>query len=362
MVERDLAKVDVAGSSPVSRSILFCMELQNQSFDVFQRFSGILRLLESLEMREGSSLLDVGGYPGALADYIKESFRGAKVITLDRPVCPRESYISGSAESLPFADSSFDAVLSSDTIEHLAPEQRISSIKETLRVSKRWVVIGAPFKNPCVDFAEEKISTLYQKCFKKSHPWLSEHITNRLPERRFIQKMLEDSSAAVGVYPNGSVASWFILEAVQILLDSFPMLSRFRQDLSRSFNAFWAASDDKEPAYRHILVADKTGELPSALPPPPPATSEKEEDVLKRLESLYSLADEISGEILSLLSDPAASTKMLTEQYIRQMEEVLAFQEKEQEKLNQEVADQKKYLDRLNSSYLFRLLRKFGLF
>ena len=338
------------------------MDLRNQSFDVYQRFSAIISLVGSLNLSEKPSILDVGGYPGALADFIKEALPGVRAITLDRPVCPRESYISGSAEALPFAHSSFDAVLSSDTIEHLLPEHRILAVKEMLRVSKRWLVIGAPFKSPCVEFAEEKINALYQKCFKKSHPWLMEHIERRLPDLSMIRKILEESGAGVTVYPNGSVVSWFIIEMVQILLDAFPMLSRFRKNLSQSFNALWAASDDQEPAYRHILVADKTGASSVLIPSPPSSVSAPDKDILARLQSLYALADGISGEILSLLSDPAASTQILTTRYIRQMEEILAFQEKEQQRLNKLADEQKRYLDRLNASSLFRLLRKFGLF
>jgi uncharacterized coiled-coil protein SlyX len=231
-----------------------------------------------------------------------------------------------------------------------------------LRVSKRWLVIGAPFKNPCVEFAEEKINALYQKCFRKSHPWLLEHIERRLPDLSLIRKILEESGARVTVYPNGSIVSWFIMESVQILLDAFPMLSMFRKNLSLSFNTLWAASDDLEPAYRHILFADKTGASSAFIVSPASGISARDEVVLARLESLYALADEISEEILSLLSDPAASTGMLTTGYIRQMEEILAFQEKEQQKLSQTVDEQKRRLDRLNSSCLFRLLRKFGFF
>jgi len=338
------------------------MDLKNQSFDVYQRFSALIRLAESLHLSENALILDVGGYPGALADYMNEVLPGAHAITLDRPLCHRESYISGSAEALPFADSSFDAVLSSDTIEHLQPEQRILAVKEMLRVSKKWIVIGAPFKSPCVEFAEEKINALYQKCFKKSHPWLMEHIEHNLPDINFIRKILEESGAGLSVYPNGSVLSWFIMETVQILLDTFPMLSRFRQNLSQRFNALWAGSDDQEPAYRHILLADKTGASLTGIPSQPSVVSIPDEVVLKRLESLYALADEISEEIRSLLSDPAAVSQILTTRYIKQMEQVLGFQEEEQQRLNTMVEEQKRYLKRLNASILFRLLRKFGLF
>jgi predicted SAM-dependent methyltransferase len=338
------------------------MDLKNQSFDVYQRFSAIISLAGSLNLSDKASILDVGGYPGTLADYLKEAIPGAHTITLDRPLCPRELYISGSSEALPFAHSSFDAVLSSDTIEHLTPEQRISSIKEMLRVSKRWLVIGAPFRNPCVEFAEEKINALYRKCFKNPYPWLMEHIERRLPDLSLIRKILEETGARVTVYPNGSIVSWFIMESVQILLDAFPMLSRFRKNLSLSFNTLWAASDDQEPAYRHILFVDKTAASSAMMPSSPSNVTALDEDILARLESLYALADEISEEILSLLSDPAASTGMLTTGYIRQMEEILAFQEKEQKRLQETICLQKQSMENLESSLLFRILRKIGFF
>jgi hypothetical protein len=338
------------------------MNLTSQIFDVFQRFKAIGDIVKSLALPTNSKILDVGGYPGTLADYLREILPGMQIITLDRPQCKRDDYISGNAASLPFKDASFDVVISSDMIEHLDPSDRGTAIGEILRVSRSRAIIGAPFKHECVDFAEEKINALFEKCMKSPHPWLSEHRQNPLPDMKAIGSIIEQSGATIQVFPNGSVISWFILEAVGILLDSYPGLSPVKSDLSLHFNRFWAANDDIEPAYRHILMVSKKGipspdlKIPIAVSP-----SQDKEAILVKLDSLYKIADEISEKILSFVSDPKESERFLNLEYIHKLEKIISFQEEEQKKMQEISKDHEKQLAQLQSRFLFRLLRKFGI-
>jgi len=83
-----------------------------------------------------------------------------------------------------------------------------------------------------------------------------------------------------------------------------------------------------------------------------------EDIVLKRLRALDELSHEIAGQILSLLSDSSQTSPIITTRYIRQIEEIIAYQEREQKRLPGTVKRQESYLSQLRSSFLFRLLHK----
>jgi len=83
-----------------------------------------------------------------------------------------------------------------------------------------------------------------------------------------------------------------------------------------------------------------------------------EDVVLKKLRALDELSHKIAGQILSLLSDSSQTSPIITTRYIRQIEEIIAYQEREQKRLQETVKRQESYLTQLRSSFLFRLLHK----
>jgi SAM-dependent methyltransferase len=96
-------------------------------------------LLDAVEASEGVSLLDVATGPGYVAD--RAVARGAQVVGLDlseamlefaRAHVPGAEFVHGDATSLPFQDSSFDAVTAAFVLLHLGrPELAVA---EAVRV------------------------------------------------------------------------------------------------------------------------------------------------------------------------------------------------------------------------------------
>lgn len=93
------------------------------------------------------TVLDVGCGRGYLANLIAQ--RGFEVTGCDlSPKSPLTAgqYVQASAEALPFADQSFDAVVCSHTLEHLA--NLPAAVAEIKRVARRKVIVAVPCQRP----------------------------------------------------------------------------------------------------------------------------------------------------------------------------------------------------------------------
>jgi SAM-dependent methyltransferase len=88
---------------------------------------------------------------------------------------------------LPFANEAFDAVVVSDVIEHVPPEQRQSVITEVLRVSRALVVFGYP----CGLLACALDRNLHKEYLERGiapPPWLEEHMMHPFPDKDLFLK------------------------------------------------------------------------------------------------------------------------------------------------------------------------------
>ena len=58
-----------------------------------------------------------------------------------RPRCVAPCFTAAAATALPFADHAFDAIISSDVLEHLAPDEVETATREIARVARRWLFL-----------------------------------------------------------------------------------------------------------------------------------------------------------------------------------------------------------------------------
>ncbi|MGH2602529.1 MAG: class I SAM-dependent methyltransferase, partial [Dehalococcoidia bacterium] len=105
------------------------------------------RIIELVRLAPGERLLDIGCGTGTLGLLAKRIVPGSVVVGVDgdpkilaiaRRKAARErldvTFDEAMAYDLPYADRSFDAVVSSLVFHHLTPDQQAATLAETLRV------------------------------------------------------------------------------------------------------------------------------------------------------------------------------------------------------------------------------------
>ena len=135
-------------------------------FDLFQRYrlaSQICNLLEPARVLDvGGYLGDEGGHLATSRDFLcpdRKADRTDEIRSTDLRQGDWPTHEPALAWAQPFADDSFDLVLSLDVLEHLAQEDRARFLAELDRLSKSWILLSAPFADTAVAAAEELLRT-----------------------------------------------------------------------------------------------------------------------------------------------------------------------------------------------------------
>jgi hypothetical protein len=144
-------------------------------YDLHERHAVVSRLLHDAidDSQEDIRILDVGGRAELLGQFVPY-----RVISVN---VDGSGNLSGSGCALPFVASSFTAVVSIDTLEHLRRERRLPFLRECLRVARHYVVVAAPFGSEGHRECEKRLDSLYRSAYGKPHIYLSEHVRYGLP-------------------------------------------------------------------------------------------------------------------------------------------------------------------------------------
>ncbi len=161
-------------------------------YDLYERHAVASRLLQEAlkNIQESIHILDVGGRAKLL-----ERFTPYRVISINTD---GSGNLTGSGCALPFLDSSFVAVVSIDTLEHLPQENRLPFLRECLRVSQRYVIVAAPFGSEGHSKCEKRLDKLYRSIYGESHIYLSEHVKYGLPDMVELDQFAKQGAKARG--------------------------------------------------------------------------------------------------------------------------------------------------------------------
>ena len=257
-------------------------------FDLFQRYRVAGQICDLLEP---TRVLDVGGYLGDEGGHLatprdflcpaRKSGRPDRVRSTDLRQGDWPTHEPALAWAQPFADHSFDLVLSLDVLEHLKEADRTRFLDELDRLSTSWILLSAPFADPAVEAAEE----ILRRGLLSAQRFLREHQELGLPELERVRRHYESKGYSVEVIPNGYLPRWTTMQVLTCLYFGHRDWVSFRT-LNQLYNRLLFPCDQREPSYRHhVLISKRAPDAETisgltALRSEPEANSETDLEVL----------------------------------------------------------------------------------
>ena len=235
-------------------------------FHLYGRFAPIRDIInKNRNNGENFRILDVGGR----GNWMKKFFPNDEVFYLD-PFLDSDdkNFIKGDGCAMPLENESFDWVVSTDVFEHIPNEKRKAFFEENLRVSKKGVILVAPFFSKEVEQAEINANENFKSLHNGSdHIWLREHIENGLPSMFDFENLLKEKNISFQKLYNNGLFLWQFLIGLEFLTDE-NLNDDTRKELEK-FNYFYNTEvfpfDNNEPSYRKIYFIKKDVNLKNIL-------------------------------------------------------------------------------------------------
>jgi hypothetical protein len=222
------------------------------------RFFPILRELRS-EFPTGASVLEVGSGSLGLGEFWTRPFVGCDVTFSSRPVKNMRA-VRCSGHQLPFKNGAFDALVVSDVMEHVPPQQRKQVVDEALRVARRMVVFGYPC-GPAAFERDQKLYRDYQSRHMAPPVWLEEHMLHSFPDEDLLVELPPGWKNKVIPNENLKFHYWMMrTEMFRLWNYSFRLLLRIMPGFMERLLQF----ANREPSYRKIFVLTRKPEGPCA--------------------------------------------------------------------------------------------------
>lgn len=200
-------------------------------------------------------ILEVGSGIKGITPYIPFKVTGVDV-SFEGEIAENLQPVCLSGTSLPFADNSFDYVISVDMLEHVHRNDRPDVIKELLRVASKQVYLAVP----CGSLAEahdKELDELYQRVKGERYHFFQEHVDNGLPAKEELLAGLKTAAEklckkiAVRVIGNVNLKArtffmrlWIMSKSAKLYTWASPFLCVFRRFLNNG------------ECYRQIFIVD----------------------------------------------------------------------------------------------------------
>ena len=137
----------------------------------------------------GTSLLEVGSGHRGVGCMRPRPFVGVEVAFNQLPVPPMFP-VQYDGTLLPFKTGSFHTVLSTDTLEHVPPAQRLGFLSELARVAAKRILLVFPADHG--DDVDRFLQTLFARMGQGMPDWLYEHQEHGMPDSRAVEAALGD--------------------------------------------------------------------------------------------------------------------------------------------------------------------------
>ncbi|MEW6235579.1 MAG: methyltransferase domain-containing protein [Candidatus Omnitrophota bacterium] len=224
--------------------------LKKLPFDHFQRCRFAAHIVEAAGKSE-ASILDVGGARGLLPLFLPEA--DVSVIDVVWEDAPQSLRYGG--ETLPFADRSFDVVVSLDTLEHIPLDRRQRFLDELCRVTNDMLILSGPYNESHVSEAETVLREFIAGKLNGEDRFLEEHALYTLPDRAETLDVIRSHGFSAFEFPNGFLPRWLSLQLANYALGVAPELAEGKANLNALYNSHYYALDNRYPAYRIAAAA-----------------------------------------------------------------------------------------------------------
>jgi SAM-dependent methyltransferase len=241
-------------------------------FDQFGRYHMVREAVDACRgmlRLDTLTILDVGGFFRTIEGEPTlplQTFLPTDTVTIvDVVDCDLPGYIKGDGAALTFDDATFDLVVTCDTLEHVPQPRRAAFWRELLRVARHGVILAAPFGTPEVELAEAIAATYIRVESGREQPQLKEHREYGLPNLDEWLEFLEQSGHTARAYPTGYLHAWLSMMLLKHLLMHLEAGVEGQYLLDGYYNRCYFPTERRNPAYRQVIVAEKTTGLLSAV-------------------------------------------------------------------------------------------------
>lgn len=237
------------------------------SFDRYSRYGAIARCLRATLGAGTHRVLDIGDSAGYLRTFDDDLVVTALDLSLTPAPLSGASRVQGDGTSLPFPDECFDAVVSSDVLEHVPQPQRSAFLAELHRVTRDLMVLAAPFDTAGVAGVEELVRRYALLATSRPQEQLDEHRDNVLPDLSDTEGTVRGLFGDATVIGNGNLQDWLVMMLLKHQLMGRPALQPLLDGADVAYNLTLAPRDAVGPYYRHLVAARRAGKVDPGTPP-----------------------------------------------------------------------------------------------
>jgi SAM-dependent methyltransferase len=142
--------------------------------------------------RDDLRIAEIGSGAAGITEFLDHPVTGVDSAfeRTDDKANPRLERVQGTATELPFADASYDVVLSLEMMEHLPAEAREPALREMLRVLRPGGLLVVTFPaGATAERLDAWLNAAYRRRHGRDHPWAVEHLANGLPDAGEIARL-----------------------------------------------------------------------------------------------------------------------------------------------------------------------------